>query len=189
MKSVVKTIGGRKKKGPPLTLHTPGSTAFVSGRIMLFDSVDKGKQPFLKSIKEKKSFFLKVKSRRGGCSPPQLFPTPKLQEQTQAYSYSLTQQATIQGKGRCNSTGKIKNICQQGFVKITTHLFAHRKREPSSKFRVKIKYATSLFPNSERKTVSLIILNRQLPQSLCKRRYGTGTRRCITSSLFDQTST
>lgn len=56
MKSVVKTIGGRKKKGPPLTLHTPGSTAFVSGRIMLFDSVDKGKQPFLKSIKEKKKF-------------------------------------------------------------------------------------------------------------------------------------
>lgn len=116
LKSVVKTIGGRKKKkGPPLTLHTPGSTAFVLGRIM-FDSVDKGKHPFFKSIKEK-SFFLNIKSRRGGCSPPQQFPTPKLQDQTQAYSCSLTQQATIQGKGRCNSTSKNKNICQQGFLK------------------------------------------------------------------------
>lgn len=72
-----------EKKGPPLTLHTPRSTAFVLGRIMLFDSADKGKHPFSKSIKEK-SLFLNVKSRQGGCSPPQLFPTPKLQDQTQA---------------------------------------------------------------------------------------------------------
>jgi len=46
--------GRKKKKGPPLTLHTPGSAAFVSGRIRLLDSADKGKHPFFKVIKEKK---------------------------------------------------------------------------------------------------------------------------------------
>lgn len=100
LKSVVKTIGGRKKKGPPLTLHTPGFTAFVLGRIMLFDSVDRGKTSIFQVNYRKKYPPERKKSGRGGWSPSQLFPTPKLQDQTQAHSYSLTQQATILGKRR-----------------------------------------------------------------------------------------
>lgn len=51
---------GKKKKGPPLTLHTPGSKAFVLERITFFDSVDKEKHQFFKAI-DKKCFFLKIK--------------------------------------------------------------------------------------------------------------------------------
>lgn len=54
-----------KKKGPPLTLHTPGSKAFVLGRITLFDSVDKEKHQFFKAI-NKKCFFLNIKIKAMG---------------------------------------------------------------------------------------------------------------------------
>lgn len=51
---------GKKKKGPPLTLHTPGSKAFVLRRITLFDSADKEKHQFFKAI-NKKCFLLNIK--------------------------------------------------------------------------------------------------------------------------------
>lgn len=62
-----------EKKGPPLTLHTPGSTAFVLARIMLFHSADKGKHPFFKPVKEK-SFFLNLQIRARGLLSPTAIP-------------------------------------------------------------------------------------------------------------------
>lgn len=58
---------GKKKKGPPLTLHTPGSKAFVLPRITLFDSVDKEKHQFFKAI-NKKMFPPKHKNQGEGAA-------------------------------------------------------------------------------------------------------------------------
>lgn len=57
-----------RKKGPPLTLHTPGFTAFVLGRIMLFDSADRGKTFIFQVNYRKKSILLNVKNRGEGAA-------------------------------------------------------------------------------------------------------------------------
>lgn len=108
--------GGKKKKGPPLTLHTPGSTAFVLGRIMLFDSVDKGKHQFFKAI-NKKCFFLNIKIEAMGLLSTRAIPNSQTSGPNTSLPLQSHSASNNLGKGRCNSTSKNKSICQQGFLK------------------------------------------------------------------------
>lgn len=124
MKSVVKTIGRRKKKGPPLTLRTPGSAAFVSGRIMLFHSADKGKHPFFKAVKGK-SFFPDLCCERGAALP---YSHSKLAHfRTKHKLIPTTSFSKHQFGVKEDATAPIKMRPQPpGLSQVTTHPFAHK---------------------------------------------------------------
>lgn len=124
LKSVVKTIGRRKKKGPPLTLRTPGSAAFVSGRIMLFHSADKGKHPFFKAVKGK-SFFPDLCCERGAALP---YSHSKLAHfRTKHKLIPTTSFSKHQFGVKEDATAPIKMRPQPpGLSQVTTHPFAHK---------------------------------------------------------------
>lgn len=76
-----------------------------------------------------------------------------------ALTVSLSQQQ-LRGKEDATAPVKIRASTSR-FFSHHTALFAYQKHQPSSKLKLKIKYATSTFSNSERKTVSFIIHNMQ----------------------------
>lgn len=113
-----------EKKGPPLTLHTPGSTAFVLARIMLFHSADKGKHPFFKPVKEK-SFFLNLQIRARGLLSPTAIQLTNFRSKCKLIPTVSLSKQQFRGKEDATPLAKLSYL-PAGFSQVTTHLFAHQ---------------------------------------------------------------
>lgn len=123
LKSVVKTIGGRgKKKGPPLTLHTPGSKAFVLRRIILFDSEDKEKPQFFKAI-NKKMFPSKHKNQRDRAALHHSYsPLPNFGAKHKLILTASLSQQQLRGKEDAIALVKIRTSASRVFSHYTASI-------------------------------------------------------------------